>query len=208
LKAIVSPSSWGYATDTFQKAWDALPSTDSNLEEAKALVQEAGVPTEPLVLANIAANEQLLIMATAVQDAAKELGMTVEIKTLAVGKYAPLFFDEKAREGIDMFLTGWYTDIPEPLEMYGPIFQTGGGSNYNGYSNPEFDKLIKKALATEDPEARAELVVQAQAISVEDVPWIPIYTPDVRLFLSDRVTGAPASFVYLYYPWAAELGAA
>jgi peptide/nickel transport system substrate-binding protein len=27
-----------------------------------------------------------------------------------------------------------------------------------------------------------------------------------RRFMNKRVTGAPASFVYLYYPWAAELG--
>ncbi len=208
LKAIVSPASWGYANETFQTAWDALPDVKSNLEEARALMQEAGVPTEPIVLASLAENEQLSIISVALQDSAKELGMTVEIRTLPVGKYAPLFFDAKAREGVDMFLTGWYTDIPEPLNMYGTIFNTGGGSNYNGYSNAEYDRLITEALGTEDTVARAELINQAQAISVEEMPWIPLYAPNVRLFLGDRISGAPASFVYLYYPWAAEIGAA
>ena len=208
LAAIVAPSSWGYAQETFQAAWDQLPPPTSNLEEAQALVEEAGVPDEPIVLANLAEDEELLIISTALQDAARELGMELEIRTLPVGKYAPLFFDAEAREGIDMFLTGWYTDIPEPLNMYGTIFTSDGGSNYNGYSNPEYDALIDEALGTDDVEARAELINQAQAISVEDVPWIPLYAPNVRLFLGDRITGAPASFVYLYYPWAAEIGAA
>jgi peptide/nickel transport system substrate-binding protein len=26
--------------------------------------------------------------------------------------------------------------------------------------------------------------------------------------MDDSITGAPASFVYLYYPWAADLGSA
>jgi len=30
----------------------------------------------------------------------------------------------------------------------------------------------------------------------------------VPLFMSSRVTGAPASFCYLYYPWARDVGAA
>jgi peptide/nickel transport system substrate-binding protein len=208
LAAIVAPSSWGYAQETFQAAWDQLPPPTSNLGEAQALVDEAGVPDEPIVLANLAEDEELLIISTALQDAARELGMEVEIRTLPVGKYAPLFFDAEAREGIDMFLTGWYTDIPEPLNMYATIFTSDGGSNYNGYSNPEYDALIDEALATDDVEARAELINQAQVISVEDVPWIPLYAPNVRLFLGNRVSGAPASFVYLYYPWAAEIGAA
>lgn len=208
LKAIVAPSSWGYAQETFQTAWDALPPVERNLEEAQALVAEAGVPSEPIVLANLAEDEELLIISTALQDAARELGMELEIQTLPVGKYGPLFFDAEAREGIDMFLTGWYTDIPEPLNMYGTIFTTDGGSNYNGYSNAEYDRLIGEALAADDVEERAELINQAQAISLEEVPWIPLYAPNVRLFLGSRVTGAPASFVYLYYPWAAEIGAA
>jgi peptide/nickel transport system substrate-binding protein len=47
-----------------------------------------------------------------------------------------------------------------------------------------------------------------QTIAMDELPWIPIVDPAVRLFLNDRVTGVPASFVYLYYPWAADLGAA
>jgi peptide/nickel transport system substrate-binding protein len=208
LKAIVAPSSWGYGEETFQEGWDALPAVERNLEEAQALVQAAGVPTEKIVLANLAEDEELLIISTALQDAARQLGMELEIKTLPVGKYAPLFFDAKAREGIDMFLTGWYTDVPEPLNMYATIFTSDGGSNYNGYSNPEYDRLISEALATDDEDARAALINQAQVISVEEAPWIPLYAPNVRLFLGNRISGAPSSFVYLYYPWAAEIGAA
>jgi peptide/nickel transport system substrate-binding protein len=28
------------------------------------------------------------------------------------------------------------------------------------------------------------------------------------MYMDDSITGAPASFVYLYYPWAADLGSA
>lgn len=208
LRAPVGPGSWGYARETFQTAWDELPGAERNVDEAKRIIAEAGVPSETITLATLAEDEELSIISNALQDAARQLGIDLQIKTLPVGKYAPLFFDAKAREGIDMFLTGWYTDVPEPLNMYATIFTSNGASNYSGYSNAEYDRLIEEAQQTDDPERRAELIVQAQRIVVEEAPWIPLYSPNVRVFLSKRITGVPTSFVYLYYPWLAEIGAA
>ena len=92
--------------------------------------------------------------------------------------------------------------------MWATIFTSKGVSNYNGYTNPEYDRLIDEAISAEDPEARAALINKAQEIVTADVPWIPLYAPDVRVFLSNRVTGVPTTFVYLYYPWLADIGAA
>ena len=207
LRAEVAPSSWGYAQPIFRQAYGALPAPTVNLAAAKALVQRAGAPKQPIVLATLAGDSQLSIISLALQDAARKLGLNLQIKTLPVAKYATLFFDPKARQGLDMFLTGWYTDIPEPLNMWSTIFQTGGGSNYNGYSNATVDRLLGQADQTENLDARARLIVQAQKIIVHDAPWIPLYAPDVRVFLNSRITGVPTTFVYLYYPWAATIGA-
>lgn len=208
LRSVVSPSSWGYAEPTLRSGYDALPDPGVDLEAAKKLVEEAGSPSKPITLATLAEDQQLSVISLALKDAATKLGLNLNIKTLPVGKYAPLFFDAKARQGIDMFLTGWYTDIPEPLNMWATIFTSKGVSNYNGYTNPEYDRLIDEAISAEDPEARAALINKAQEIVTADVPWIPLYAPDVRVFLSNRVTGVPTTFVYLYYPWLADIGAA
>ena len=37
---------------------------------------------------------------------------------------------------------------------------------------------------------------------------VPGVTHSSRLWLGKRITGAPASFNYVYFPWAALLGAA
>jgi peptide/nickel transport system substrate-binding protein len=41
-----------------------------------------------------------------------------------------------------------------------------------------------------------------------DPASLPLVSPAVPLFLNKRATGAPASFCYLYYPWARDVGAA
>ena len=79
--------------------------------------------------------------------------------------------------------------------------------NYGGYTNDEVADLLTRAKAETDPTTRAKLVVEIQDIFVRDLPWIPLVAPSVRVFENNQLTGAPKSFVYLNYPWAADLGA-
>jgi peptide/nickel transport system substrate-binding protein len=50
-----------------------------------------------------------------------------------------------------------------------------GGSNYGGYSNPAFDKLIYEAVATMDDNKRSELLQQAQTEVMKDYAFIPLH---------------------------------
>ena len=45
---------------------------------------------------------------------------------------------------------GWGADNPTLANMIAPLFGTGSGSNYTGYSNPEFDKLIAEGNQAAD----------------------------------------------------------
>ncbi|PZS08355.1 MAG: hypothetical protein DLM70_02665 [Chloroflexi bacterium] len=80
--------------------------------------------------------------------------------------------------------------------------------NYLNYDNSAVGKDITQANGTADPVQRAQLVnqIMAQAIG-RDTALVPIVNYAERLFMNNRVTGAPAGIpVYLYYPWAALLG--
>ena len=50
-----------------------------------------------------------------------------------------------------------------------------GSFNRSGYSNPELDALIARAIATMDDTAREELLNRAVAMAMEDVAIIPLY---------------------------------
>ena len=120
--------------------------------------------------------------------------------------YTALFSDPSAREGIDLFYTSWYLSSPHPLEMYA-VLRTGEFSNYGGWSDPEFDSVVNEAIPIDDPALRAEKTAQAQQIANEQLPWLPLFTAPTSLFLGDRITGVTPSIAFLYYPWAATIGA-
>ncbi|MYW03849.1 ABC transporter substrate-binding protein [Streptomyces sp. SID3343] len=209
LKTITPPATWGTgpAADVYRKAYDALPAPRYDLDAARATAKEAGNPGRPIVIAVPAEQLSAVQIVSAIQSGAQRAGIDVEIKAMPLNSYGELFSDPKAREGIDAFFTINYPDFPEPLQMYQQMALPGRFNNYNGYDNPAVTEALDAATAEPDPVHRAELVAKAQEQITADAPWIPVATPYVRLAQNSRLTGAPATFVYLYYPWAADIGA-
>jgi oligopeptide transport system substrate-binding protein len=54
-------------------------------------------------------------------------------------------------------------------------FVTDGGNNDTGWSNAEYDRLIKEAANTRDPVERYEIFHRAEAILMTELPILPIY---------------------------------
>ena len=64
------------------------------------------------------------------------------------------------------------------------------------------------ALRDAAPErAQASGSAQAQQLANAELPWLPLVASPSTMYLGERVTGLSPSISYLYYPWAATLGA-
>jgi peptide/nickel transport system substrate-binding protein len=105
-----------------------------------------------------------------------------------------------------MFISENYADIPEPLEILYPAVVPGQAYNYTGYSNSTVTSNLNEAIKETNDDKRAGFVIKAQAVLANDLAAMPLVNPAVPLFLNKRITGAPASFCYLYYPWARDIG--
>jgi ABC-type transport system substrate-binding protein len=61
------------------------------------------------------------------------------------------------------------------MENYlGPLYGTGGSSNYYGYSNPAFDNLVKEGSAAKTTDEAIAKWQQAEDILAQDMPVIPL----------------------------------
>lgn len=210
LKNTVVPlSEWGYAQPQAKAAWARLRPPTVDVAAAKRIVGQAGPAAKTqMTIATRASFQRYINIATILQAAASEIGLSVKIKPIAPSDYGNLFFSAKARQGIDMFISENYADIPEPLEILYPAVVPGQAYNYNKYDNPRVTSDLTRAFRETNDAKRASLVLGAQAIMANDLAALPLANPAVPLFLNKRISGAPASFCYLYYPWARDLGAA
>lgn len=205
--ALTTESVWVGASDSaLESAFEGLEEYPYDLEEAERLVEEAGAAGEEITYATAPIGSDFNIIAQATAAAAESIGLKAKIETVTPNAYTALFSDPSAREGIDLFYTVWYLSSPDPLEMYS-VLRTGEFSNYGEWSDPEFDEVVNEAIAIDDPSARSEKTAEAQRIANAQLPWLPLFTGPMPLFLGERITGVAPSIAFLYYPWAATIGA-
>lgn len=200
-------SVWNDADPTATAAaFDDIEEYPFDVAAAKKLVEEAGATGEQLTLVTAPISQDFAIVSQATAAAAKSIGLDVTINTVTPSAYTALFSDPSAREGVDLFYTIWYLSSPDPLEMYG-ILRTDEFSNYGNWSDPDYDALMTRAVSTMDPIERSKLTAEAQQIANAELPWLPLAETPTAMFMGERVTGLSPSISYLYYPWAATLGA-
>jgi peptide/nickel transport system substrate-binding protein len=208
-RSVVPQAPWDAISGVDELRDEQLPDLSYDIEEAKAELEHADVDlTQPIKIAYPSERSFYADILNEMANGAKELGITLEPTGVPSAQFGSFFSDPAAREGFDGFVTTNYLSAPEPLLHLVSVAKTGSDQNYAGFSDPEIDAALDAALAESDPQRRAELTVEAEALVMEQQPWVPINDLAVRLYMDGSVTGAPASFVYLYYPWAADLGSA
>ncbi|MFE1168367.1 ABC transporter substrate-binding protein [Nocardiopsis sp. NPDC058789] len=208
--APLGPGGWGYERARFEEAYaaiDAAPADpgEPELELARALVEEAGAPEEPLVIANDGEPARTII-ANAVVDAAAKIGLEARIATVPRQQFGSYYVDPELRSQVDLFSDEYWISKNDPVGFY-KNGASDAGVNYSGFADEEYDALVRQAQAATDDAERAELAVELQDRWTEAMPWIPVVQVPTTLAMGPGVTGAPASSAFLFYPWAADLGA-
>ncbi|MFD9946514.1 ABC transporter substrate-binding protein [Nonomuraea sp. NPDC059023] len=193
--------------DAWPRQTAAPAGAKRDVAAAKELIRQAGATGKKITVATSPIGTDVSLLATAVQAAGTEIGLDVELKTIAPDTYTALFSDPKARAAVDLFPCTYYLSITDPLASYS-IFRSDGFENYMGYADPAYDALVDQAVAEYDPVKRAALTAGLGRKEAEQVLWIPVAEWPTSLYLSRRITGAPTSIAYMYYPWAADVGAA
>jgi peptide/nickel transport system substrate-binding protein len=205
-KTLTPPSAWDPAAINIHKqAYNALPSAGPDVAAAKQLAAGQPGTNKPLVMAIQAGDEPSLEVGSIVQQAAKEIGLTVTIKQMQPMDFSNLFYVSSYRKGVDLVSTGGFLDLPDPLD-YTQYFFGQGLFNWLNYRNAQVEQDLDLARHTYDPVKRANLIVEAQKIYTGDAMVIPLVQNDEVLFMNNRISGAPASFTYIYTPSLAMLG--
>ncbi|MBA2596696.1 MAG: peptide ABC transporter substrate-binding protein [Chloroflexia bacterium] len=130
----------------------------------------------------------------------RELGLTVEVLDV----HWPQFNQGLAERSFPAYELTWVADFPDPETFLWNLFASGSPDNYSEYANPEFDALLTAAAATLDPDVRADLYTDAEALLIADNVLLPL-AHDVRYTLKKPwVQGldiTPLGLLYLETVW-------
>ncbi|MGT2531615.1 ABC transporter substrate-binding protein [Streptomyces nojiriensis] len=171
-KAPAARGAWALAPEKTAALHDTLPEPGHDVAAAKKLVQEAGATGRKITLVTSTLAPEISVVANAVQAAGREIGLDVELKSVAPEAYSSIFVDPAARAGLDLVITNGYDNTPDPLEFY-QYLRTGDFGNYGNWSNAEYDAAFDRANAEPDAAKRADLTAELQKIAMRELPIIP-----------------------------------
>jgi peptide/nickel transport system substrate-binding protein len=205
-KWLANPGSFGYGTSVFDKAYAQAPTETQDLAKARQLVKSSGDVGQTITIGTSNEISSTAIETGAYQQAAEAIGLKVVLHSVSANDFINFFTDPSFRKGIDCFPTINYGDYADPASLLYTLAYPNGDQNYDGYSNPRMTALLNQAEGTASPDARAALIVKAEQLAAQQLPWIPTVQPTNVLFLNSKLTGATASFAYMFAPWADSLG--
>jgi oligopeptide transport system substrate-binding protein len=156
--------------------------------KARRLLAEAGYPGGrglPPIEVQCFESEVPMRMMEAIQAMwLKELGVRITIAQLEV----KTLYANQQNKNYTMGFSGWIADFADPETFLGTMV-TGGGNNYAGWSNKEFDSLLDQAADTSDNQLRLELFQRAEAIMLGEAPLIPLFFQPQVYAISPAVHG-------------------
>jgi peptide/nickel transport system substrate-binding protein len=159
----------GYMPASYPAAITDWPYYPTNLDKAKALLEEAKQGPFSFKLAQNASRPEHEQVAIQIKTQLKKIGIDVQIDKLTPAKYQEQYFSRKA-ESVLVQDCAW---IADPGYALGLFFGSGPNSvaNWVNYNNKEVDALLERTFNTADPDKRRELGIEAHKLIVADVPW-------------------------------------
>ena len=146
---------------------------------ARRLLAEAGLPNG-FALTLHASNDRYP-NDEKVAQALAQMWTRAGIATQVVVQPGNVFFTRASARDYTLIMGGAAAETGEASSVLRPLLATfdtarGDGSGNRGrYSNPEFDRLLRQALATVDDAAREALLRQATEVAMADTGVIPLF---------------------------------
>lgn len=126
-------------------------------------------------------------IAEAVQEMWRDnLGVKV---TLENAEFQVKLDREKAGD-FEISRAGWVGDYVDPMTFM--LWETDGAYNDAGWSNKEYDNLLKEAKSTMEPKERMAALHKAEEVLIEDMPILPVYFYTKPYMVKSNVTGVYA----------------
>jgi oligopeptide transport system substrate-binding protein len=167
--SLVSPVVSNYTV--YKPAYAAQPMKD-RMAEAKKLLTEAGFgPGKPLKLTlQFDTLEENRKMAVAMSAMWKPLGVEVELSN---SEFRDLTRRARTKD-YDIMRWAYFSPFGD-ASSYLNLKRSTDASNFSGFADPEFDKLMAEANTIADMKRRAELMGQAEKILLDTQAVMPIY---------------------------------
>jgi ABC-type oligopeptide transport system substrate-binding subunit len=199
---------WGRITPTGYPGYAGPEPVTYQPEKARECLAKAGFPggrgfPKFSILFNTSEDHKRI--AEAIQAMWKRtLGVDVELQSMEWGSY----LQATTALEYDVARRSWIGDYLDPNTFLATL-ATGDGNNRTGWSSARYDDLLRRASRELDPARRFALLEQAEALALDEAPFLPIYHYSTNELVKPWVRGIhqtaldvhPLTYVWIDPDW-------
>lgn len=162
--------------------WETPPVDENgNIQTARNIRLPNGNPMEKMIILTPPADydPKRAFAGMMIQEWMREMGIPAFARPMSFGA---LLDKVKGKHDFDAFVLGYGRLNLDPDYVRTFFYSKNDkprGWNMSGYKNPLFDDLANRQRAEMDRNRRRELLIEMQRIILDDVPYIPLYNPDI-----------------------------
>ena len=168
--------------------------------EALRLLEEAGYNEknplifEYLYMANLDGRRSAVVLAAMLKKC--------NIIARLIANEARVHYDMVQGGNFSAALAGWSADYDDPHTFLNLLDSRAGAYNYGAYHNPKYDQLMDQAATTLDAVERAQLLTNAEQMSLDDSAVAPLSYPTSKMLIAPHVKGyVPNANMYHRNRW-------
>ena len=178
---------WAAATDA------ELPLYPHDVARAQRLLEEAGYKAGKdgvrlRITMKTSTDETTKLMAVVLQQQMRAAGIELQLRAAEFGT----FYADVTKGAFQMYALRWIGSNEDPdifRYAYGSDRMPPKGGNRGRYSNARVDALLVAASASTDQGERRRDYVEVQRILADELPGIPLWSPNNEVVHTRRVEG-------------------
>jgi len=179
---------WGNFAPDGYPGYRRPPGVKYDPEYARQCLVKAGFPGGkgfPKISILFNTSEDHRRIAEAIQAMWKrELSIDVELSNQEWGSY----LQATSSLQYQVARRSWIGDYLDPSTFIG-LGVTGDGNNRTGWSDPRFDRLVRRSATELDPAQRLATLAEAESLLLADGPFLPIYHYSTNELVKPYVRG-------------------
>ena len=185
--------------------WEKPPFDDNGEIQSAGIIQRPdGTAMAPFTILTPPADydPHRAMSGMMIQEWLRDMGLPASARPMHFGS---LLEKVKADHDFDAFVLGYgrLSLDPDYLQFF---FYSGNdkrnGWNMSGYRNDDFDRLALQSQGETDAALRRKMVFQMQSIIGADVPYLPLYDPNlIEAVRTDRFEGWVSMIDGIGNPW-------
>lgn len=149
---------------------EQVPVPSYNLDDAKKLLQKAGVQNLTVEFSTASGHDDWDKIALLLQSDLSQIGVTMKVQQYAWSTY----LDKLVKGEFQFGIINWTPDYADP--DYNSTYMLdsknkGEGYNFSLWGDPRVDALLQKGRETTDEAQRQEIYTELQTIAAENTPY-------------------------------------